>query len=149
VAFPASNGSIPFTLEAAWKAARDTAAQIQATCGNLTTQIGSNACSAQTIANATSFLANLNVLLTQYGAVPGLAAYAQAQINNSNENIVADFNAMQTALVAVVAWVVANFPTDGSAMKFNANGQLVWATFTSAQLAPLQTLVTALSATIN
>lgn len=151
--FPASNGTtFPLTLDVVWTRARDTASQIQATVTNLAAQIATGTVSAQALLNAQSYFVNLNNQLTSYAAVPGLAVYAQQQVNNPSLDVAAAFTAMQNALVAVGTWVVNNFPVDSSgflqAIKFNA-GQIQWVTFTSAQVAGLSTLLTALSATIG
>lgn len=152
--FPAANGpAFPLTLDVAWAAARNAAAQIQAQCGTISGQIATGSVSSQSLLNSTGILASLNLQLTQYAAVPGLAAYAQAQVNNPSLDVAGAFNAMQTALVAVVTWVVTNFPKDSNGnllyTTFNGSGQVVWVSFTSAQLAGLSALVTTLSNTIT
>lgn len=145
--FPASNGSIPLTLDQAWSGARLAAQQIQQQATALNAQIP-NGVSSQSILNSPNFFATLNAQLTQYAAVPGLAAYAQAQINNPSFDVSGAFNAMQTALVAAATWIMQNFPF-ASFASANAQGFVVYTTFTAGQLAPLATLLTALSATIN
>lgn len=150
--FPASNGSIPLTLEAAWAGARQAAQQIQQQAAALNGQIAGNV-PAQTIVNSCTFFATLNAQLTQYAGVSGLAAYAQAQVNNPTLDVLGAFNTMQSALVAVITWIVTNFPKDGSNnllyAQFSASGQVVFTSFSAAQLSPLATLLTSLIATIN
>jgi hypothetical protein len=145
--FPASNGTIPLTLEQAWSGARLTAQQIQQQANALNAQIP-NGVSLQSILNSLQFFATLNAQLTQYAAVPGLAAYAQAQISNPSFDVAGAFNAMQTALVAAATWIAQNFPFS-TYTSVNAQGFVVYAPFTAGQLAPLATLLTALSATID
>lgn len=154
MAFPATGGaSFPLTLDVAWTKARDTAANIKSQAVSLNAQITAGPVSSQVVINATSFLANLNLTLTQCAAVPGIAAYAQQQVNNPTLDVAGSFSAMQSALVTVVTWVMTNFPKDVNgnllAIQFNGSGQLVWTSFTQAQLAGLATLLTALSATIG
>lgn len=146
--FPASNGSIPLTLEAAWALARQSAQQVQQQAIALNAQISAGPVSAQAILNSSAFFASLNASLTQCAATPNLVAYAQAQVSNLGLDVVAAFNSMQTALVAVTTWIAQNFPT-ATFLSFNGGGKPVYANFTQAQLAPLATLLTALSATIN
>lgn len=151
--FPATNGdSFPMTLDVAWSAARNTAAQIQTQCANLNAQISSGSVSAQTVINVLSTFVGLNAQLSTYSAVPGLSAYAQAQVNNPSLDVVAAFASMQSALIAVGAWIIGNFPIDSSgylqALRFNG-GTIQWATFSTAQLSGLAALLTALSATID
>lgn len=151
--FPASNGSIPLTLDAAWALARSTAQQVQQQAQQLNAQISAGPVSAQNIVNACAFFATLNVTLTQCAAVSGLAAYAQAQVSNPGLDVAAAFSGMQAALVAVGSWIMTNFPKDAASylayVKFNGAGQPVYDTFTQSALSPLATLLTALSATIN
>lgn len=150
--FPASNGSIPLTLEAAWAGARTAAQQVQQQATALNSQLTGNV-SSQLILNACTFFASLNTQLTQCASVGGLSAYAQAQVNNPSLDVAGAFTTMQNALVAVITWIATNFPKDGSNnllyAQFNGSGQVVFTQFTSAQLAPLNTLLTALIATIN
>jgi hypothetical protein len=153
MAFPASNGAaFPFTLDVAWKGARDAAYQLQQQCTAMNAQIAAGNVSAQNILAAMSFFVTINTQLTQYAAVPGLAAYAQAQVNSASLDVAGAFTAMQSALVAVGTWITSNFPVDSSgflqAQKF-ASGLPVWQTFTTAQLAGLVTALNALSATIG
>ena len=153
MAFPASNGSIPLTLDAAWSLARNAAQQVQQQSNALNAQITAGSVSGQAIVNSCSFFATLNVTLTQCAATPGLAAYAQAQINNASFDVTGAFNTMQAALVAVGSWIIGNFPKDGNGnllyVTFNSSGIPQYLAFTQAQLAPLAALLTALSATIN
>lgn len=154
MAFPASNGAtFPLTLDTAWIKARDTAAAVKSQTDFLNGQITAGPVSAQNVVTTASVLANANVVLTSCAAVPGIAAFAQQQVNNASLDVAGAFTAMQNALVAVVTWIVTNFPKDGSsnllAIQFNGSGQLVWSTFTQAQLSGLATLLTALSATIS
>lgn len=151
--FPASNGSIPLTLDAAWALARSTAQQVQQQAVALNAQISAGPVSAQAIVNSCSFFATLNATLTQCAAVSGLAAYAQTQVGNPGLDVAGAFSGMQAALVAVGSWIMTNFPKDAASylayVKFNGAGQPVYDAFTQAALAPLAALLTALSATIN
>lgn len=152
--FPASNGSsFPLTLSDAWLAARNSAATIKQQATSVSSQIAAGSVSAQTIINLCSLFSNINVQLTQCAAVPGLVAYAQQQVNNPTLDVAAAFTAMQNALVACGSWIITNFPKDAGnnllAVQFGVQGQLQWNLFTQAQLAPLATLLTTLSATIS
>jgi hypothetical protein len=154
VAFPAANGTtFPLSLADAWTGARNAAANIKLTCTNVLASIAAGPVSAQAIAALPGALTALNTQLTTYAAVPGIAAYAQAQVNNSSLDVAGSFTAMQSALAATISWIVANFPKDGSnnllCLQFNGSNQPVYTTFTQAQLAGLQTQLTALSATIS
>lgn len=151
--FPATNGTAaPIGLDAAWSGARNTASQIQAQAVSLSAQIAAGPVSAAVIIAALSFLTPLNAQLTTYAAVPGIAAYAQTQVNNESLNVATAFSAMQSALVAVVNWILSNYPVDSSGYLQDRqfiSGQVAWSVFTTAQLAGLATLLAALSATID
>lgn len=151
--FPASNGSIPLTLDVAWALARTSAQQVQQQANALNAQITAGPVSATQILNSCTFFATLNTQLTQCAAVSGIVAYAQAQVGSPGLDVAGAFSTMQTALVNVITWVVTNFPKDAASyltyVKFNGSGQALYDNFTQAQLAPLATLLTALSATIN
>lgn len=100
------------------------------------------------------FLAGAIVAFNQYAGVGGIQAYAQAQVNNPSLVVTTEFTNMVTAIQAVVNWVTANFPHDGSSnllyAKFNADGTLAYSSFTNAQLAPaFIPLLQALVAQIN
>jgi hypothetical protein len=146
--FPAANGAtLPLTPAEAWLAARNTAAQIKATATNLQAQISAGTLNAQALINTFANFAALNTQLTSYAAVPGIVTYAQAQMNNSNENVANDFSTMQAALVAVGTWIMNNFPS-ATAVTLSSNG-VAWQVYTSNQTAPLATLLTTLLATIS
>lgn len=153
MAFPASNGSIPLTLDAAWTLARNAASAVKGQCVTYQAQAGTGTVSSQAVLNFMGVLAGLNVQLTQAAAVPGIAAYAQTQVGNPGLDVAVEFSAMQTALAAVTVWIKTNFPKDGNGKllheQIDVNSQTVYDNFTSAQLAPLTALVTTLSATIN
>ncbi len=153
MAFPSSSGTVPLTLEAGWELARTVATSIKNTCANINAQIAAGpVSSSQVVGLAAYFYSQLQVL-NQVAAIGGIAAYAQAQINNASENIATDFSNMTAALQATINWIVANFPVDSSGylqyQKYDANGNFVYLQFTSAQLSGLQTQLTSLAATIN
>lgn len=152
--FPSTTGSIPLTLEAAWAGARQAATQLNQQAIYLNAQIGSgNALRSDILANSCSFFATLNIQLTQFAAVPGLAAYAQVQVGSPTLDIVAAFTSMQSAVVAIITWIVTNFPHDVNGnllyVQFNGQGQAQYASFPQSSLTQLVALLTALQATIS
>lgn len=52
--------------------------------------------------------------LLQARSVPGLAEYARAQKGNDTLDIVAEFNAVITAIEAASSWISSNFPADAN-----------------------------------
>ena len=93
------------------------------------------------------------VIFNQVAAIPGIAAYAQAQFNDPAYNVASEFTAMVNAVQAVIDWVVTNFPKDAQgfiqAYKLNADGSRLQTTFTTAQTAGLKTALDAVVAAIN
>jgi|SRR5581483_310673 len=151
--FPATGGTtFPYTLDAAWQGARAAAAQVKQQATALNSQIAAGPVSAQVIIASLSFFVTLNGQLTTYAATPGIAAYAQAQVNNPTLDVAGAFTTMQNALVAVNNWITTNFPVDAGgylqAIQF-VGGNPTYVNFTQAQLSGLSTLLTALSATIS
>lgn len=92
-------------------------------------------------------------IFSQVAAIPGIAAYAQAQFNDPTYDVAAEFTAMVNAVQAVVDWVVANFPKDAGgfveAYTLAANGDRTSATFTPAQTsgltAAINTVITSIA----
>lgn len=103
----------------------------------------------QLVDNIRAVLVNFN----RDAAVPNIAAYAQAQFNDSTYNVATEFTNMVNALNAVVSWVVTNFPKDAGgfiqAYTINADGSRSPASFTSAQTGGLLTAVNNAIATIT
>lgn len=102
------------------------------------------------------FVDNLKAALQVMAAnasVPGLAAYAQAQIGVPSYDPVADYNTLVTQLNDCIAWVTSNFPKDTGgfmqAYTLNADGSRTQATFTSAQTAQLLTRINTALATLG
>lgn len=91
-------------------------------------------------------------LMTTWAAVPGLATYAQAQVNDPTYDIVMQFNTMLTAMQSALSSLINMFPKDvngfATYQTIQANGTLLNRTFTAAQLAPVVTLLNAVTATI-
>ena len=89
-------------------------------------------------------------IFAQVAAIPGIAAYAQAQFNDATYDVATEFTNMVNTINAVVNWVVTNFPKDtggfAQAYTLAADGSRTPVTFTPAQTAGL---TTALNAVIN
>lgn len=152
--FPSSGGGTsPLTQAEAWVEARAVAAQIKSAASAIAASSQSGPVSGLQIANFAGFLASQNTALTACAAVPEIVAYAEAQINNPTFDIAGSFTAMQNAVVATVQWITTNFPKDTSNflqfITFDVNGNLVYSTFSVAQLAGFVTQLNALIATIN
>lgn len=93
-------------------------------------------------------------VLNGYAAVPGLNAYATANIPGYTGTMTTDIAATVAAAQACIDWVVANFPKDSTntfilAQTLNSDGSLTERQFTSIQTAGLQTNLQSLISTIG
>lgn len=87
-------------------------------------------------------------------AVPGLAAYAQAQYGNASLDIAAEFTAMRNAAITLRDWIHTNFPKDagsGAALVYTYTQQGVPSelTFSIGQTAGFRTQADAFAATVG
>jgi hypothetical protein len=155
MAFPSSSGTVKGNLSGAWDMARDIAGHIKMRAVNLRSASVAGAITSDTMLVYIANLAEWRTSLIAISQLPGMVAYARAQINDPNVDIAAEFNAMIAGLDGVVSWVVTNFPKDGSgfllAKTFNADnsGRTVDRTFSAAQTAGLRTVLDTLIAAIN
>jgi len=114
--------------------------------------------SAQTILN---LLLQVKTLIDRWvalAATPGLAAYAQDQENDATYDVVAEFTAMRTALVAVRDRIINDLPTASAppgvagriaVYSIDATGTLIADLFTPAQTASLRADLDAFIATVS
>lgn len=82
----------------------------------------------------------------------GMAQYARDQQADQTYDVVAEFLAMRNASVAVLDWVINNFPTAGGFIQkdtYEVDGAITVRQFTSAETTGLQTVLIALTATIG
>lgn len=91
-----------------------------------------------TITEAKLFRKVIDGVITEwdvYASTPGLAQYAKDQLNDQTYDIVAEYNAMRTAAIALRDWLDANIPAEPS--------------YTPAQTAGFRTAADAFLATIE
>ena len=85
-----------------------------------------------------------DALLT-ISTIPGMAQYARDQEDDQSYDVVAEFAAMVALIDAVLANIIATFPTDADDFllekKFAPDGTYTFRTFTGAQLAVLRGLL--------
>lgn len=154
MAFPATGTSRADNLSDVWSRARDRGRQVRAAAVTLSASATGPNTSGWDVLQFSTFLADAKVDLLRYSQVGGIGAYAQAQINDATVNIATEFNSMMSAIDAVTAAIITNFPKDGSGrllfLTFAADnsGRYVSSTFTAAQMAPVKTSLDALVATI-
>jgi hypothetical protein len=152
MAFPSSVGR-PYILANAWELARQVAGALKTRSVNLRTLSAAGPATSTDILSFQTYLADTKAQLQTLAAVPGLAAYAQAQVNDNTLDVAASFTAMTTQIDACGSWVVTNFPKDGNgfllAQTFNGGGRPSDRTFSTATLAGFRTQLDALIATID
>jgi len=150
--FPTTTGSIPYTQQEAWTAARSIATQLKVQATSLVAQAQSAGIPANQILGFPQTLNQISTQLTQIAAVGGIAAYAQAQINNSNYNVAAAFTSMQSAVNSLSSWITTNFPVDSGGyleiVSFSS-GTPLYVTFSPSQLTGFVTSLNALLATLD
>lgn len=149
MAFPASNQN----LADAYRLLKGRANDVRSQSVNLRAQSLAGAVGADRILNYAAMLARSKEEMGLLAATPGLATYAQTQENNGSLNITTEYTTMVAQIDATVAWIVANFPQDGSGFKLAftmANdGTLVYRTFSTATLAGFSTTLDSLISTIS
>lgn len=152
MAFPSSVGR-PYILSNAWEGARKYAGILKTSATNLRALSAAGPVTSSDILNFQVLMADIKAQLQTLAAVPGLAAYAQAQVNDNTLDVAASFTAMTTAIDNTGGWVITNFPKDGSgfllAQQFNGGGRPTDRTFSTATLAGFRTQLDALIATID
>ena len=92
-------------------------------------------------------------LLAAVAAVPGMATYVQAQLNQPTFDAAGWFNGVVSAINGIVSWVTSNFPKDAAgfieSQTINADGSRSDASFTPAQTAALTTALNSLIAELS
>lgn len=153
MAFPSDIGSHQDDLAKAWAMLRSFAAAVKRDAETVRASSFAGPIGSSAILGWLTRLADYRAELVRYAAVPGLAAYAQAQINNPSLDITAEWTAMRNQMDAARDWAVANFPKDGNAWllasQFNAQGRTTDRQFSTAALAAFRTQLDSLIATID
>jgi hypothetical protein len=110
-------------------------------------------CDAQMALEVIRHLGTVGPLMSGWASTPGLAAYARAQTDDPNYDVVAEFNAMLNAINSAKTTLTNMFPKDGSGFilyqTIQPNGSLQNRTFTVAQLAGAVVQIDAVIATID
>jgi hypothetical protein len=110
-------------------------------------------CDAQAALEVIRHLGHVGGLMSSWASTPGLAAYARAQVDDPNYDVVAEFNAMLSAINSAKTTLINMFPKDGSGyilyQKIQANGSLENRTFTAVQLVGAVAEIDAVIATID
>jgi hypothetical protein len=141
------------SLASALDRAQAQAGSIKAIAANNRTAMAAGPVTSGQLISLLDNLVGAKGVLSEAASLPGIGAYAEDQLGDATDDIAAEFTAMMDAIDAAGAWIITNFPKDGSgyllAETLTAQGAHVERAFTSAQTAALRTLLTALEATID
>lgn len=141
------------SLSAAFESLKTQAAASKAYLTSQKALMQQATCDAAVPLQVIQHLAQADALMSAWAALDGLAAYAKAQYNDPAYDVVAEFTAMKNAFANARTQLMAMFPKDASGyllyQTLAANGAAVNRTFTSAELAPVVTLLNAIIATIG
>jgi len=152
MAFPSATGTTA-SLGNAWEKATQTASMIKQRAQAVRAASAAGSIGASQILDMLVLFAQCKTTLTAAAAVPGVAAYAQEQVNNPALDVAGAFSAMVTQLDATRDWVTTNFPKDGSGYLLDRtlgeDGRWIDRQFSSATLATFRTVLDALIATID
>jgi hypothetical protein len=137
----------------AWQVIRNTASTIKVRSTGLNTLSLAGNVGSSALLEYLDWLLDRRADLAAYAATPGLAVYAQDQVNNPSLNITTEFNSMTAAIDNLRTWMTTNFPKDGSgfllAHTFDGAGRKVDRLFSTAALATFRTNLQAVIATID
>lgn len=155
MAFPATGTSRSDNLSDVWTFARSMAAQVRSRATTLSASAAGSSTPASMVLDFATFLADARASLSKASQVGGIAAYAQAQINDATVNVTTEFNSMMTQIDNVITVIMANFPKDAQGrllfLTFTGDnsGRNTSSVFTAAQMAPVKTALDALVAVIS
>lgn len=114
------------------------------------TRMAAGAVTASSVLRLLDNLRAARAIFIEIASRPGIGAYAQAQLG---EDISTEFAAMNAAIDAAGANIVASLPKDGSGYllleQMDGQGARAERTFTTAQTATLRGLLDTLAATID
>ena len=153
MAFPSSTGS-KRTLQKVWESTVDWAARVKGTAVKVRDASAAGLIPASDIWSLDSLLFSARAQFAAAASTPGIAAYAQAQVNDPTLDVAADFTAMVNAIDATRAWVNTNFPVDANGYVLDrtrnfGTADFTQRTFSTAALATYRTMLDALIATID
>lgn len=91
-------------------------------------------------------------MMDDWAATPGLPDYARTQENNQAYDVIAEYQAMRTAMVNALNALISMFPTSSGFLAYQtlaADGTISVRNFTSAQLTPVVAQCQNVTATIS
>jgi len=114
--FPSASGSVQPSLAVGWQNARNSAAVVKQRTTAIRDAILAGAISTSTILGYLTTMVEQKNILIACGALPGMAAYAQAQIGQPGLDVSQTFTDMVNAINVVGGAIIGAFPmvTDGN-----------------------------------
>lgn len=151
--FP-SSGSSRESLSTALARLRATAHGVKQSAQDLRNASAAGNIVARRIVQVMEELTAANERFKTLKTVPGLAEYAKEQFADQGLDIMAEFGAMQSAVVACVTWIQTNMPKDSVSKRWIhveelVDGKRVDRLLDPASMAGLRTVLDALIATID
>lgn len=138
-------------LEEVYRDIRNQARDIKSRSQSLRSQSAAGAVNSELIIEWYLRVQGNRAAMAALASTPGLPAYAQAESNDENYDVVAEYTATLAQIDAALAWVTTNFPASGGFLQshsFNA-GVYTPRSFSTASLATFRTVLDSLIATIN
>src|SRR5688572_33044745 len=102
----------------AWQVIRSTAAELKARSTSLNAISLAGSVGSSVLLDYLDWLLDRRADLAAYASTPGLAAYAQGQVNNPSLNITTEFAAMTGAIDDLRTWMTTNFPQNGTGTAY-------------------------------
>lgn len=150
--FPSATGT-KASLDKAWTSATETAAMIKQRAQAVRDLSAAGNIGASMITDMLVLFADCKLALNKAAAVPGIASYAQTQVNDGTFNVSSAFATMVAQLDAVRDWAISNYPKDGNGYLLDrtlgADGRWIDRQFSTATLASFRAQLDALIATID
>ncbi len=139
-------------LAKAYAKAQTEAINVKSFASNHSAALAANTVSANLVQQIMTRMKSAIELWDSVSGLPGIVQYARDMEDDQTYDLVTEFLTMRNAAVAVRDWVINNFPTAGGFIQkdtYEVDGAITVRTFTPAQTAGLQTVLTTLAGTIG
>lgn len=141
-------------LAKAYQKAQNAAYSLRTYCVSAEVALASSNQSANAVIALLNQIVNAITIFDEVAAIPGLAAYAQEQQNDSGYDVIAEFQTMRAEAVGVRDWIITNFPKDSTNTYIikdilENDGSITVRQFTPAQTAGLRSALNLLIGTIS
>lgn len=151
--FPTYSGTKSMDQALAWSEARGHATAIKSSATALKQRTAAGQVSAYEILDFAKNVGSWKARLLSAATVPGIAQYVKNQLDDQTIDIVADFNAMLSALDACLSYLINSIPQDASnyllVAKIGLSGDLVYRQLSSGETSGLRTQLDTLLLTLD